>query len=256
MSSSHTSRGPGGGLLCELHAHSRWSDGELELQDVVDVHGLAGFDVLCITDHVVRDGGMVSAEAFPAYRLAIAEQALRAWERYRMVVIPGLELTWDDPDDCRAAHAVVIGVDRFVGLEEGLDAALEIARDRGAAIIAGHPHGIAGDTMPGRTTRRWWLDGGLRSLAHRFELINRTQVFEWVAAAGVSAVACGDFHRPAHVSTWKTVLPAERDAGAVVEYLRSPAPAMIGPAAGLAAMRLLPGGADHGESAALVAEAR
>jgi 3',5'-nucleoside bisphosphate phosphatase len=179
MSSSHTSRGPGGGLLCELHAHSRWSDGELELHDVVDLYGRAGFDVLCITDHVVRDGGMVSAGAFPAYRLAIAEQTLRAWERYRMVVIPGLELTWDDPDDCRAAHAVVIGTDRFVGLEDGLDAALEIARDRGAAIIAGHPHGIGGDAMPGRTTRRWWLDGGLRSLAHRFELINRTQVFEW-----------------------------------------------------------------------------
>jgi 3',5'-nucleoside bisphosphate phosphatase len=166
MSSSHASRGLGVGLLCELHAHSRWSDGELELADVVDLYGRAGFDVLCMTDHVVRDGGMVSATGFPAYRVAIAEQALRAWDRYRMVVIPGLELTWDDPDDSRAAHAVVIGVDRFIGLEDGLDAALEIARDRGAAIVAGHPHGVGGDAMPGRTTRRWWLDGGLRSLAH------------------------------------------------------------------------------------------
>jgi hypothetical protein len=244
MSSSHASRGLGVGLLCELHAHSRWSDGELELPDVVDLYGRAGFDVLCITDHVVREGGMVTAAAFPAYRFAIAEQALRAWERYRMVVVPGLELTWDDPDDSRAAHAVVVGIDRFVGLEDGLDAALEIARDQGAAIIAGHPHGIDSDTMPGRTTRRWWLDGGLRSLAHRFELINRSQVFGWVASAGVSGVASGDFHRPEHLSTWKTVLPAERDAAAVVDYLRSRAPAMIGPAAGLSAMRLLPGDAD------------
>ena len=245
MSSSHASRGLGVGLLCELHAHSRWSDGELALPEVIDLYGRAGFDVLCITDHVVRDGGMVSAEAFPAYRFAIAEQALRAWERYRMVVVAGLELTWDDPDDSRAAHAVVVGADQFIGLEDGLDAALEIARDRGAAIIAGHPHGIASDTMPGRTTRRWWLDGGLRSLAHRFELINRSQVFEWVASAGVSGVASGDFHRPEHVSTWKTVLPVERDAAAVVDYLRSRAPAMIGPAAGLSALRLLPRDADR-----------
>ena len=36
-------------LLCELHAHSTWSDGELDLD-----HGERGFDVLCITDHVVR----------------------------------------------------------------------------------------------------------------------------------------------------------------------------------------------------------
>jgi PHP domain len=164
MSSSHTSRGPGGGLLCELHAHSRWSDGELELQDVVDVHGLAGFDVLCITDHVVRYGGMVSAEAFPAYRLAIADQALRAWERYRMVVIAGLELTWDDPDDCRAAHAVVIGVDRFVGLEEGLDAALEIAataaRRSSPAIPTASPATRCPDAPPGAGG---WTAGFARS---------------------------------------------------------------------------------------------
>jgi hypothetical protein len=65
-------------------------------------------------------------------------------------------------------------------------------------------------------------------------------VFEWVASAGVSGIASGDFHRPEHLSTWKTVLPAERDAAAVVDYLRSRAPAMIGPAAGLSAMRLMP----------------
>jgi predicted metal-dependent phosphoesterase TrpH len=240
MSSSHASRSTGVGLLCELHAHSRWSDGELDLPDVVDLYGRAGLDVLCITDHVVRDGGFVSGAVYPAYRSAIAEQALRAWDRYRMIVIPGLELTWDDHDDARAAHAVVIGIDRFVGLDDGLDAAVEVARDQGAAIIAGHPHGIADDRLPGRTTRRWWLDRRLRSLAHRFELINRTQVFDWVAAAGVPAVASGDFHRAEHLSTWKTVLPAERDPAAVVDYLRSRAPAMITPAVALSAVRPAP----------------
>jgi predicted metal-dependent phosphoesterase TrpH len=61
MGSSHGTRVVGGGLLCELHAHSRWSDGDLELADVVDLYGRAGFDVLCITDHVMRDGGMITA---------------------------------------------------------------------------------------------------------------------------------------------------------------------------------------------------
>jgi len=41
-------------LLCELHAHTRWSDGELTVRELVDLHGRGGFDVLCITDHVVR----------------------------------------------------------------------------------------------------------------------------------------------------------------------------------------------------------
>ena len=41
-------------LLCELHAHSTWSDGDLGLRELVDRYGTAGFDVLCVTDHVLR----------------------------------------------------------------------------------------------------------------------------------------------------------------------------------------------------------
>ena len=41
-------------LLCELHAHTTWSDGELSLAAVVDLYGTAGFDALCVTDHVLR----------------------------------------------------------------------------------------------------------------------------------------------------------------------------------------------------------
>jgi hypothetical protein len=228
MSSSHRTRVVGGGLLCELHAHSRWSDGDLELADVVDLYGRAGFDVLCITDHVVRDGGgMVTTAVHTEYLAEIRRQAERAWRRHGLLVLPGLELTWDDADSEQAAHAVAVGLDRFVGLENGLDAAVETARDHGAAIIAAHPHGARPDSNPGRTTQRWWHDPAVRSLAHRFELINRTQVFDWVAEAGLPAVANGDFHQPGHLATWKTVLPVEPDADAVVAYLRSQAPAMI-----------------------------
>ena len=34
-------------LYCELHAHSMWSDGSLDLKQVVDLYGGRGFDVLC-----------------------------------------------------------------------------------------------------------------------------------------------------------------------------------------------------------------
>jgi hypothetical protein len=227
MSSSHGSRFAGAGLLCELHTHSRWSDGELELPAVVDLYGRAGFDVLCLTDHVVRTHGMITAANHGDYLAAIAREATRAQRRYGMLVLPGLELTWDDEQADRAAHAVAVGLDRFVGLEDGFDAAVETARDHGAAILAAHPHGARFDSIPGRTTQRWRYDTTVRSLAHRFELINRTQVFDWVAEAGLPAVANGDFHREEHLATWKTVIPAERDAAAVVDYLRSPRPAMI-----------------------------
>jgi hypothetical protein len=98
------------GLLCELHAHTTWSDGAIDLDAVVDGYGQAGFDVLCLTDHVVRDGGMVGEHVAPRYFAAVAAAGRRARDRYGMLVIPGLELTWDDPDDAAAAHAVVLGV--------------------------------------------------------------------------------------------------------------------------------------------------
>jgi len=47
-------RGGASPLLSELHAHTTWSDGELSLGAVVDLYGTAGFDVLCVTDHVLR----------------------------------------------------------------------------------------------------------------------------------------------------------------------------------------------------------
>jgi len=227
MSSSHASAVVGGGLLCELHAHSSWSDGDLAIADVVDLYGRAGFDVLCITDHVVRDASMVTAANHADYLADVLRETIRAAREYGMVVLPGLELTWDDPDPVRAAHAVAVGLDRFVGLGDGFDAAVETARDLGAAIIAAHPHGDRADAIPGRPTQRWRRDSALRSLAHRFELINRAQAFDWVAGEDLAAVANGDFHQPSHMATWKTVLPVGPDAAGVIAYLRSPAPAMI-----------------------------
>jgi predicted metal-dependent phosphoesterase TrpH len=43
-------------LLCELHAHTTFSDGALSPSELVDLYGSAGFDVLAITDHVCRTG--------------------------------------------------------------------------------------------------------------------------------------------------------------------------------------------------------
>ncbi len=42
-------------LLCELHAHTTWSDGALSLRELVDLYGCRGFDVLAVTDHAPRE---------------------------------------------------------------------------------------------------------------------------------------------------------------------------------------------------------
>ena len=44
-------------LLCELHAHTTWSDGALSLVELVDLYGTHGFDVLDDASPVREDRG-------------------------------------------------------------------------------------------------------------------------------------------------------------------------------------------------------
>jgi predicted metal-dependent phosphoesterase TrpH len=223
-----------GALLAELHAHTSWSDGTLSIAGLVDLYGERGFDVLCITDHVCRTDvigldaprAIVSA-TFDAYLGEIEREAARARERYGMVVVPGLELSYNDPDPRLSAHALALGLRSFVAVDRGLDEAIETAVLAGAALVAAHPFDIEDASHPGRLTQRFARDPELSARVHRFELFNRTQIFSWVAKAGHPCVASGDFHRVEHLNGWKSVIPCAKDEEAVVAHLRSRRPVFI-----------------------------
>ncbi|MGZ8687124.1 MAG: hypothetical protein ACXWZP_01710 [Gaiellaceae bacterium] len=227
-----------GPLLAELHAHTTWSDGAFSVGQLVDIYGTRGFDVLCVTDHTVRaddpwldpeqEGDRhIRAESHGGYLDELVLEAARARELYDLLLLPGLELTFNALAPDEAAHAVAVGLHQFVSVDDGIEAAMETARRAGAAIIAAHPFEHEPSTSPSRLTRRFAVDPGLRSLAHRFELFNRTTMFAWVAREGLPVVACGDFHRLEHLGGWKTLLPCGKDEKAVVDYLRSPRPAYL-----------------------------
>jgi predicted metal-dependent phosphoesterase TrpH len=225
-------------LLCELHAHTRWSDGALTLPELVDLYGQNGFDVLCVTDHVNRtDDPWLPPDAplrgvhganHAEYRAEVAAQAERAASQYDLLLLPGLELTYNDLDPLRAAHAVAVGCDAFVGVDDGIEAALVQARDHGAALIAAHPYAARRGTHPARATmrfaREWRMLG---PLVDRWELFNRYDLFGWVTHRALPAVANGDFHRPEHLYGWKTLLPCTKTADDVADYLRSQRPAFL-----------------------------
>jgi hypothetical protein len=219
-------------LLCELHAHTRWSDGALTLSELVDLYGTNGFDVLAVTDHVVRGDGLpygVHAGNHTDYLAEIAAQAERARRDYDLLVLPGLELTYDDSDPLQSAHAVAVGLRDFVGIDDGIEGALVRARGAGAALVAAHPYLQApGERPPARPTQRFSRDWReLGPLVDRWELFNRRELFAWVAEQGLPAVASGDFHAPAHLFGWKTLLPCAKREDAVIEYLRSTRPAFL-----------------------------
>ncbi|HEY2777491.1 MAG TPA: PHP domain-containing protein [Gaiellaceae bacterium] len=214
-------------LLCELHAHSTWSDGALSLRELCDLHGRNGFDVLAVTDHAPRDQREVHAGNYDAYLRAVRAEGLRARELYDLLVIPGLELTYDDPNPLRAGHAVAIGLRSYVDVSAGLDVALAQARAHEAALVAAHPYSPEQLGSATRDTAAFGAEPELAELVDRFELFNRHTLFAWVATAGHATVASGDFHRLEHLATWKTLLPCPKDEPSVVAYLRSARPAYL-----------------------------
>ena len=220
-------------LLCELHAHTTWSDGSLSIRELVDVYGAEKFDVVCVTDHTVRSGDpmptAVDAGRWHAYVNEIDREAQRAQRSYGLLLIPGLELTDNRLEDDDSAHALAIGLRHFVSVEEGITAAILEARAAGAAIVAAHPYGPR-DATPLRPTRRFVRElDSFRSLVHRWELFNRRETFSSVAVNALPAIATGDFHRREDLASWKTLLECERDEQAVLEFLRSNRSAYLTP---------------------------
>jgi hypothetical protein len=228
-----------GPLLAELHAHTTWSDGAFSVGQLVDIYGERGFDVLCITDHVCRPNDPwlepterhergVRAEVYGEYLAELDREAERARTTYGLLLLPGLELTWNDLDPDEAAHALAVGLRRWTSLEGGIEAAMASAAAAGAAIVAAHPYEAEPAPSPSRLTRRFARHHErLAPLVHRWELFNRTTLFSWVAAAGLPAVATGDFHRLEHLPGWKTLLPCAKDEETVIAFLRSQARAHL-----------------------------
>lgn len=223
-------------LLAELHSHTTWSDGDLSIRELVELYGSAGFDVLCISDHAYREDDPVIAtgargvrpETYVEYLAEIDREAARAQLRYGLLVLPGLELSYNDIDPKRSAHAVAVGLREHVTLAGGIATAIERADATGAALIGAHPDDAVEATPRSHPTLGFAADpDGLGALVHRFELFNRSQLFPWVAAAGRATVATGDFHRAEHLGGWKTLIPCDRLETAVVEYLRSPRPVYL-----------------------------
>jgi hypothetical protein len=145
-------------------------------------------------------------------------------------VIPGLELTYDDPDPRSGAHTLAVGLREYVDVNTGLEPALAAARSHGASLVAAHPYRLGELGGTPRTTARYAEEPRWAAeVVDHFEVCNRHDFFAWVARAQLSVIATGDFHRPEHLATWKTLQPTEKNEEAVVDYLRWTRPVFLAP---------------------------
>lgn len=216
-------------LLADFHIHTTWSDGKLSMGEVVDLFGRSGHDVIAITDHVVnrdntigavthRIGLSVSEERFPDYLAEIEHERRRAWDRYRMIVIPGCELTRNTFRRANSAHALAIGVDRYVSPEGSVEEMLVDARAADAAVVACHPNEQS--EWFANTFYLWRRREEVAGLIDRWEIACRHDLFPPVSRARLPYIANSDFHDVPHLGGWKTLMPCEKTERSVMRALK------------------------------------
>ena len=217
-------------LLCDFHIHTKYSDGSLELRKTIDLFGQAGFDVIAITDHVVngetsygkianRLRFFVNENNFNTYATHLREEAKRSWDRYGMLVLPGVEITKSSLSSDQSAHVLLIDTKAFISAAWDFEKIFLEAKKQDALIIACHPH-HSSERMAIDTLYLWNNRKKYAPYIDAWEIANRDDVFNVIGLKKYPYVAGSDFHRVRHLYSWKTMLNCEKETGAIKQCIR------------------------------------
>jgi len=172
-------------LKCDFHIHTQYSDGRLTIQQVVDLYGSKGFGAIAITDHICEERNIIgrvshslnyslSKENFSTYIQEIKHEALRAWEQYKMLVIPGFEITKNSFVNHRSAHILVLGVEEWIDPELDVEEILVWAKRQGGLTIAAHP--LSTGEFEFQTYHLWGRRHEIGHLIDAWEMNSRQKV--------------------------------------------------------------------------------
>ncbi|NTV53878.1 MAG: phosphotransferase [Syntrophaceae bacterium] len=217
-------------ILCDFHIHTSFSDGSLDMRTTIDLFGQAGFDVIAITDHVVSGDNSIGKFArtfnlsvrgdnFDEYLATIRQEAERAWNKYGMIVIPGVEISKNYISRERSAHLLLLDIKEFVPACLDYEEIFLDARRQNALTVACHPHNTP-DLMNKDTLFLWNNRDKYAKYIDAWEIANRDDVFNVISLKKYNYIANSDFHKARHLYSWKTLLNCEKDVDAVKNCIR------------------------------------
>ena len=136
-----------------------------------------------------------------------------------MVVLAGCELTRNALTGKRSAHALALGLDRFVPADGPVEEMLTRAREAGAVTVACHPNEQS--DWFANTFYLWNRRREVSSLIDLWELACRWDLFPQVSRARLPYVGNSDFHDRPHLYAWKTLMSCEKSPDAILASLRA-----------------------------------
>jgi len=217
-------------LLCDFHIHSNYSDGKLSVPEIVDFYGERGFDCICITDHLADRRRLIGKlselasftlgqEQVGEYFTVIERERQRAWRRYKMLVMTGIEFNKDGYTRKTSAH--LLGIDLKSPVDPSLDIPEIIAQihAQGGLAVASHPHVMKSEW--GKNTLYLWKNQErFAPLLDAWEIANRNNIFNQIGLKRLPFIANSDFHKPKHIYSWKTLIYAGKDSEAIKDCIR------------------------------------
>lgn len=211
-------------FLADLHIHSTFSDGRLTIPQLVDLFGQRGCGAIAITDHLCEEntiwgrsahalGLTLTKATFPLYREILKSERNRAWREYRMILIPGVEITKNALSDFNSAHILSLGTLDYISADDPVDQVLQNIRAAGGLSVAAHP--LPMGRFDKQTLHLWHHRERLRDLVDVWEIANGCHFFEEVQDTDLAKLANSDFHRRGDFGSWKTILRSDRDPDAI-----------------------------------------
>lgn len=227
------SNGPGGQaqmLLCDFHIHTNYSDGKLSVPEIIDFYGERGFDCICITDHLAdpkRLLGKLSElsnmtlpqEQMGEYFAVIERERQRAWRRYKMLVMTGIEFNKDGYTRKTSAHLLGIDLKAPISASLEIPEIIEKIHEQGALAVASHPH-IMKSEWGKNTLYLWENQEKYAPMLDAWEIANRNNIFNDIGLKRLPFIANSDFHKPKHIYSWKTLIHCEKDYEAIKDCVR------------------------------------
>ena len=205
-------------LLCDFHIHSNYSDGKLSVPEIIDFYGEHGFDCICITDHLADPKRLIGKlselanftlgqEQVGEYFAVIERERQRAWRRYKMLVMTGIEFNKDGYTRKTSAH--LLGIDLKSPMDPSLDIPEIIAQihAQGGLAVASHPH-VMKSEWGKNTLYLWENQEKFAPLLDAWEIANRNNIFNHIGLKRLPFIANSDFHKPKHIYSWKTLIHA------------------------------------------------
>lgn len=135
-----------------------------------------------------------------------------------MVVIPGIEITKNSFRHDNSAHILCLNIKKYIDPDLSVEEICQRTREQGGIAVAAHP--VPTGRLEHQTYYLWKNKDRLVGYFDAWEVASGPILFDQVYRSGLPMLATGDFHRPQHIQSWKTLVNSEPQPLPIMEAIK------------------------------------